>query len=382
MAIPSRSWAGAIGLAALLPAALADYQQVSDDQCDCYMTNGTNGAFFSTHKFFDFRSMSQYVNVPAVISDMNDASQAEAASDYFNSQEWTESWGIQVWNNTQNMQSGDASVFMVNSASNVYIEQNKDNNADSDTWLTLRTVRLADFQSAAEFESINQGYHFVSARMYARTVGAPGAITAMFTYRGNDNPNLLQEADLEIRTLDPPDVIQYTNQPSYNPTGDAVPASTRNATVPVGWDQWAVHRMDWSPSSTMWYVDGVNVSQIQFQTPRDPSMVIFNSWSDGAAWSGNMTEGSEAYLQIQWIELIYNSTSTDTSEDPPRSHRSGRLSSLARRDDAGSCKRVCSVDDTTKIGSPVMLQGGASGNSRLGSLGILVPILAAAVCLF
>jgi hypothetical protein len=377
MGFSPSSWAGAISLAILLPTALADYQQVIDDHCDCYLTNGTNGGYFTSHKFFDFRSMSQHVNVPSVISNANDASQAPVADDYFSSQAWNDTWGIQQWNNTQNMQSGDAAVFMVNSPSNVYIEQNSDRNANSETHLTLRTVRTADFQSAAEFESINQGYHFVSARMYARTVGAPGAITAMFTYRGSDDPNLLQEADLEIRTMDPPEVIQYTNQPSYSRTGDAVAASTRNATVPVGWDQWAIHRMDWSPTSTMWYVDGVNVSQIEFQTPRDPSIIIFNSWSDGAAWSGNMTDGAEAYLQIQWIELVYNSTQTGKSTDPA-THRKGRLSERA---DASGCKRVCSIDETKTIGTAVLLQGGA-GHVGLGGPVLWAPVLAVVMFVF
>ncbi|KAI0127802.1 concanavalin A-like lectin/glucanase domain-containing protein [Xylariales sp. AK1849] len=88
----------------------------------------------------------------------------------------------------------------------------------------------------------------------------------------------------------------------------AVSAATKNATVPVGWDDWAVHRMDWSPTSTMWYVDGQNVSQVSYQTPQDPSMIIFNSWSDGAPWNGNMSEGAQAYFQIRWIELVFNTT--------------------------------------------------------------------------
>ncbi|KAH8203024.1 hypothetical protein TruAng_002858 [Truncatella angustata] len=316
--------------------------------------------------------MADHVNVPSVsISSADAASQADTSNDYFNSKEWTDAWGIQKWNNSANLDDGDARILMVNSPANVYFDANTDINGQSGTYLTLRTARLDEFQTAAEFESTSQTYQYLSARMYARTVGPSGAITAMFTYRGSDDPNAIQESDLEIRTMDPPDVIQYTNQPSYSRTGDAVDQATRNATVPVGWDDWAVHRMDWSPEDTTWYVDGVNVSQISFQTPRDPSYLIFNSWSDGANWSGNMSVGDEAYLQIQWIELVYNSTAGEQTSDDSN----GRKRGLLKRENA--CKKVCSIDETHTLGTPVLLQGDAWG-LRSGVLSICIPLLAVA----
>lgn len=364
-------WSGGIAVLLLMQHAAADYKATNDSQCGCYLTNGSTGAYFTTHKFYDFRSMSEHINVPsASVSSPDAASQADTTNDYFNSAVWTDAWGIQQWNNSDGL--GDDGVdrtLMVNSPANIYFEQNTDTNAQSDTYLTLRTARLDDFQTAAEFESAEQTFHYVSARMYARTTGASGAVTAMFTYRGSDDPNSIQEADLEIRTVDPPDVIQYTNQPSYSPSGDAVDAATRNATVPVGWDEWAVHRMDWSTESTMWYVDGVNVSQISFQTPRDPSYIIFNSWSDGAFWSGNMSIGDEAYLQIQWIELVYNTTTgNETSDDSQAAGKRG----LFRRED--KCQVVCSVDETDTVGTPVLLADGAPA-MRCGMLGVSVPAL-------
>lgn len=362
------------------------YKMTVDSDCDCYLTNGSTGTFFKTHKFYDFRSRSDLVNVPSsYASDPDAASNADVASDYFNSDEWNDGWSIQQWNNSANLDDGDANVLMVNSPANVYFDANADPDAQSDTYLTLRTVRLEEFQTAAEFESIAQAYHYASARMYARAVGPPGAVAAMFTYRGSDDPNTIQEADLEIRTMDPPDVIQYTNQPAYNRQGDPVDRATRNATVPVGWDAWAVHRMDWSPDSTMWYVDGLNVSQIGFQTPRDPSSVIFNMWSDGAHWSGNMSVGDEAYLQIQWIELVYNATDDTEASDNSGSKRRGfgggddrdKRALLMPRDD-GQCHKVCSIDDTETLGTPVLLSG-TPALVRVGSAGYYVSILASAI---
>ncbi|KAI1335506.1 concanavalin A-like lectin/glucanase domain-containing protein [Xylariaceae sp. FL0016] len=345
-------------------------QEVSDTKCDCYLTNGSNSNYFTTHKFFDFRSLSQYAGVPPAIQDPYASSNALATSDFFTSVDWTEYWGIQKWNNTANIKSGDAPTLMVHSPNNIYIETNQDENPASETFMTLRTSRLPEYQSSSEFESVSEAYHFVSVRMFARTTGSPGAITAMFTYKDSGDPTQLahvQESDLEIRTRDPPDTIQYTNQPSYSSKGDDVPEATRNVTVPGGldWTKWAVHRMDWSPTSTTWFIDGDDVASISFQTPRDPSMIIFNAWSDGGYWAGNMSVGKEATLQIQWIEIVYNSTGTDkTTDNNKRSE--------------GSCGNVCSIDDTGTTGTPVLLQSGATTSlaylSGLGSIWIWIPL--------
>ncbi|KAI2642522.1 glycoside hydrolase family 16 protein [Xylaria nigripes] len=338
----------------------ACFEQVADNQCSCYLTNETSAHYFTTHKFFDFRSLSQYAGVPPPVNDQNDSANAPETSQYFLDPDWTTIWSIQNWNNSDSLNSGTASVFMINSLSNLYIENNTDENPSSDTFMTMRTIRFDDFQSAAEFESVSNDFHFLSVRMYARTLGAPGAVTAMFTYRDSGDPDKLktvQEADLEIRTIDPTDKVQYTNQPSYSADGDDIPAATRNATTPVqaDWTQWSVHRLDWSPKNTTWFIDGNQAASIAFQVPRDPSQVIFNAWSDGGPWSGNMSVGTEAYLQIQWIEVVYNST------EHKNSHKRDEDSiwPLSKRS-KGHCKNICSIDDSPTTGMPVLLYSGAS----------------------
>ncbi|KAI1268637.1 glycoside hydrolase family 16 protein [Xylariaceae sp. FL1019] len=359
---------------------------VTDNQCDCYFTNESSANYFTTHKFFDFRSLSEYAGVPRPITDA--CSQALATSDYFLADDWNEHWGIQQWNNSDSVDSGDAPLLNINSPNNVYIETNDDDEASSDTYLTMRTLRLTDFQSSAEFESISRTYHFLSVRMYARTIGSPGAVfetdrTAMFTYKDNGDPSQLthvQESDLEILTKDPEDSIQYTNQPSYSSKGDDVPESTRNVTTSssTNWTEWAVHRMDWDPSATTWFIDGKQVASIAFQVPRDPSQVIFNSWSDGGEWSGEMDDQTSAYLQIQWIDMVYNST--EYSGDTKRSTYFG--SSLWGKRDGKTCDKVCSIDETTTTGTPVMLTGRASrvyGDS--GAVHFWIPLLLSFVLL-
>ncbi|KAL1858141.1 hypothetical protein VTK73DRAFT_7917 [Phialemonium thermophilum] len=336
----------AVAAACLAGSALAAYPLTTDSNCHCYKTNATSSNYFAHHKFFDFRQLAAYARVPPLLQDANATANAPPPSPYFLAPEFAGSWAVQSWNNSEALRANksdplasDATVLMVNSPNNIYIERNTDPTPSSQTHLTMRTARLQDFQTAAELESVSQGYQFLSVRMYARTRGAKGAVTAMFTYRAGPNNTLalVQEADLEIRTADPPTAVQYTNQPSWNATGD-IPQATRNATLPDGrhWSDWAYYRLDWTPGSSTWYVNGKLASEITFQAPRDPAQVVFNTWSDGGSWSGNMSSNEQAYLQIQWIEMVYNST------DPFQVK-------------TGSCLNVCSIDETTRIGTPVLM---------------------------
>jgi len=342
----TRHVAFVVAAASMVAVARGAYPLTTDSNCHCYKTNATTTNYFSHHQFFDFQSLQQYANVPQPIDDFDANAQAAPASAFFSNSNFTTSWAIMNWNNTallalNDSTVNDATVKMVNTPNNLYIE--RDDQQQQATHLTLRTVRHATFQSSAEFESLSQGFQFLSVRMRARTKGAAGAVAAMFTYRPPPQPHdmaLVQEADLEIRTRDPPTYVQYTNQPAWNSTSD-IPDATRNVTLPGGrrWSDWADYRMDWTPGSSTWFVNGQLVSRITFQAPRDPSQVMFNTWSDGGSWSGPMQVGSQAYMQIRWIEMVYNNT------DP------GSVKS-------GGCKNVCSIDETTKVGTPVLMTGG------------------------
>lgn len=39
------------------------------------------------------------------------------------------------------------------------------------------------------------------------------------------------------------------------------------------------------------------------------SKVFLSMWSNGGGWSGSMAEGMGAVLQVQWIEIVYNTSS-------------------------------------------------------------------------
>jgi len=365
----ARSLALVAAAASMIATVQGAHPLTTDSNCHCYNTNATVTNYFSHHQFFDFRSLHQYAGVPDPIDSFEANAQAEPSSDFFASPDlFTNSWAIMNWNNTallglDDRTVNDAAVKMVNSPNNIYIEH--DQEQPQMTHMTLRTVRHAEFQSSAEFESVSQGYQFLSVRMHARTKGSAGAVTAMFTYRPppeSDEISLVQEADLEILTRDPASCVQYTNQPAWNETSD-IPGATRNTTLPDGrrWTDWAEYRMDWTPGSSTWFVNGQLASRITFQAPRDPARVMFNTWSDGGSWSGNMSVGGEAYMQIRWIDMVYNST------DPG----AGRQ---------GGCRNVCSIDETTKIGTPVLLTGGGCtravpGSAMLSVLSVLTVCL-------
>lgn len=195
----------------------------------------------------------------------------------------------------------------------------------------------------------------------------------------------VQEADIEILTDGPRNKIQLTNQPSESPSGDTLTKATLNATLPgeVDWTVWNEYRYDWLPGMSTWYVNGAQVGSISFQAPKDPSGIIINMWSNGGSWTGNMSVDGASYLQIQWIQLVYNTSGPVEgaakldSKEPNIAKRSSMLATsevsgqfghspeelnvhapLQSRADASgaSCFRVCSVDtNVTTVGTTVVV---------------------------
>ncbi|KAI1472737.1 glycoside hydrolase family 16 protein [Daldinia caldariorum] len=322
-------------LSFLIPEPAAAQTPASPALCQCYLINGSSPQYFANHKFFDFRDIAN-PREPAPINDRNASTNAPVTHPYFTSPNFTTTWSIQNWVDTR------GPLYNTYSKNEVYIGRNADvGNASSRTALTLRTYRHrpGNFQSSAEVQSVSPDYRFLSVRMHSRTRGAPGAVAAMFTYRGGGaGADDVQEADMEIRTSDPNNKIHYTNQPS-TARGVPRPNATREVTIPGTWTSWRTHRYDWTPGLSTWYVDGQPVASNAFQAPVDPATLLFNVWSNGGSWSGAMPPGQSAQMQIQWIELIYNNTA-----EPPRFAR---------------CAKVCSLDLGTEPGVPSLV--GSSG---------------------
>jgi hypothetical protein len=74
----------------------------------------------------------------------------------------------------------------------------------------------------------------------------------MFTCLSSDNAQDVQEADIEILTSGPRNMVQYANQPSTNAAGNDVPQATTNSANPGGvdWTEWNTYRVDWVPELT------------------------------------------------------------------------------------------------------------------------------------
>ncbi|RDW84514.1 hypothetical protein BP6252_02104 [Coleophoma cylindrospora] len=363
---------------------LANAQTDNGNECSCFRTNNTVN-YFQFHRFYDYRNVDSSMisnPVPDAVTTASGAASAGVTNNYFQSNAFTQDWSIQTWNNSGNLggQSGsDATILMVNSASNIYIEQSTDSSPDYNSFLTLRTSRQTNFQSAAEIDSTEQNFLHMSARFMARVIGSPGACAGLFTYLSPTdpkNPMTVQEADIEILTNGPRNMVQYTNQPSNAADGRVLAQASSNVTNPNGidWTQWLAYRVDWTPSMTQWYVNGENVASIGFQTPRDPAGLIINMWGDGGSWTGNMTTFDEAYLQIQYIEVVYNTSGSYGGAEAANNgiqsrDENGALGLLQKRKKhVAGCKVVCSVDDQVNVtGTPALIY------NNTGAAGIVVP---------
>lgn len=116
-------------------------------------------------------------------------------------------------------------------------------------------------------------------------------------------------------------------------------------------------------------MNGESVASIGFQTPRDPAGLFVNMWSDGGAWTGNMSVYDEAYLQIQWIEIAYNTSG------PYGGPADKRSEGLVKRKKEG-CNVVCGVDEQVNVtGTPAVLftnTGGAALGWKAKGMGRMV----------
>ncbi|KAI0169256.1 glycoside hydrolase family 16 protein [Hypoxylon sp. FL1284] len=335
--IRSRHWARAAAtVLATAASALASPIAAADgDNCHCYLTDGSAAAYFTHHQFLDFRSVAD-PRTPDPIGDRAGATNAGSAHPFFDAGDFGSTWSVQAWVSA----GADATVWNTYSKNDVYIAADPDAGGSS-TYMTLRTHRHAgsgsgDFQESAEVQTVSGSYQHVSLRMYARTRGSAGAVTAMFTYRGGATEADVQEADLEVLTTDADTLAHYTNQPSQV-SGEPRPGAAHEVTIPA-WSEWREHRLDWTPGSVTWYVDGAQVEQNSFQAPVDPATLLLNVWSDGGSWSGVMPQGQEAAMDVRWLEVLFNNT------DQPSQFE--------------HCANVCSID-----------VGGAPGEVTLVSSG-------------
>jgi hypothetical protein len=392
-------------LAALvLLSTLTTAQKDNAAECSCFVTNGTSSSYYLNHRFWDFRHVSSSLvspSTPLVLQAASDTTNADSTSAFFSQTSFANDWAAQTWDNSDTLgtDSSDASILMLNSRNNVYITPavSTGTNSKSEnytTLLTLRSARTAEFQSAGEIDSTEQNFKHLSVRYLARVSGSSGACAGLFTYRcpgvcQSTSSTIVEEADIEILTQGPDNAIQYTNQPSETPDGNAIAAATRNVTIDGSWTDWNVYRYDWTDGMSTWYVNGTQTANISVQAPKNPAQLILNMWGDGGSWTGNMSVGEEAYLQVQWIEVFFNTSGNFNSTNKSARDVSSNLvenaeEGLRLEKRGGGCKVVCGVDQnaTAVAGTPVVLSSGAGGQEIWSMAGILVASLVGVLVLY
>ncbi|RJE26483.1 hypothetical protein PHISCL_01193 [Aspergillus sclerotialis] len=339
-------FSGLLAFYASLCIANADILQENSKDCDCYVTNGSSSAYFLYRRFFDFRNIPNSNGVynlePPNVTSSQDAGGELGQKGYLNSTVFADDWELQTWGRTPRP---TTLLRMQNSKQSIYIQDNsKEDNSNATTFLTLRTYRNQQFSSTAEMLGLQRNVFHASIRIYARVHGVPGAVIGMFTYL-NDST----ESDIEILTRDQINHVRCSNQATIGPDGYTIPGASSDVTLPspVVWTNWNIYCLDWLPGLSSWYVNESLVLNKTYGVPKLPSCLDINVWSDGSDWSGNMSVGSAAYLDIQWIEMVFN-TSGPRHGYPTENNEKRNLE---RR--SGPCKRVCSVDDVERIGIPV-----------------------------
>lgn len=123
--IPPPSRIGLLPSSLLALSTLTDSTNVQIDngnECSCFKTNGSSAAYFSYHRFHDFRNInSSQTSEPDVLTDANSTTNADVSSSYFDGDAWMADWEIQSWNNSVVIGDDNATVLIINSANNIYI---------------------------------------------------------------------------------------------------------------------------------------------------------------------------------------------------------------------------------------------------------------------
>jgi hypothetical protein len=127
-------------------------------------------------------------------------------------------------------------------------------------------------------------------------------------------------------TRDPANFVHYSNQPASTGAPDwlPIPGATVNVSMPGGllWTDWHIHRLDWAPGRSVFFVDDIqrNTTTLQVPVADPPSGVYIDMWGANSTWVGSMPIGGEATFEIQWVELLFN-TSANSPVAPAKNQK-------------------------------------------------------------
>jgi beta-glucanase (GH16 family) len=152
----------------------------------------------------------------------------------------------------------------------------KDNNAVTAlTFLSSRQNVSSQQSSGMDFG--DQNILYMSLRFRARLSGAPGACAAFFAYK-NDS----QEADIELLTRDPEDIVGFNTQPTLDIHDRHIPGSHWNMSIPgnASRETWINYRMDWVADQVVWYTNGIEMANTSVNVPSAPCRLSLSLWGE------------------------------------------------------------------------------------------------------
>ncbi|THY31626.1 concanavalin A-like lectin/glucanase [Aureobasidium pullulans] len=160
---------------------------------------------------------------------------------------------------------------------------------------------------------------YASVRTVAQVSPVNGTVHGFFMYM-NDT----QETDIEIRTGDPGHV-HFTNQQTHPGNGETTYAVAAPSTMTSAFHE---YRYDWLSTGTNFYIDGVLTMTITRNNPSSPGWLMWNSWSNGYAWTYGPPL-QDNILLIRSVEAYFNRSSVDTSNCEPSAATSIRATSTS-----------------------------------------------------
>ncbi|KAL4863692.1 hypothetical protein BDV12DRAFT_177194 [Aspergillus spectabilis] len=261
-------------------------------------TPGSSQIIYNYRMFHDFRGVDAPTTEPPRINNDAESAAATVQQGYLTDALFSNDWRVQTWGSPA---SAVAPYRKQYSNGNVYIQRDA---ASGQSHLILRATRNDNFVSSGEIDTKLSNILHASINVRARVRGDAGACAGIFTYFNGEN-----ESDIEILTRDPTNIIRYTNQPGLDANGNEIPGASVAAEMLNGarWTDWHTHRLDWTPELSSWYLDGQLAHTKTYGIPRVPSTIILNMWGDGGPlWTGEMAIGAAAYLEIEYIEIYYN----------------------------------------------------------------------------
>ncbi|EMD95355.1 glycoside hydrolase family 16 protein [Bipolaris maydis ATCC 48331] len=300
----------------LLALAILNFlSKVAAEDCTVFSTNGSTAATYDFYRFYDFRNLDEsLVGNADTVPDSGDKQSITVTSNgqskIIAASPWGTGWDARYWLRPA---AREDTIDMHYTPSSVSISKNNDGPKESSTYLTLHTIRLLNgTQLASELDFIEHNVTYASIRMSARIRGAGGAIAGFFTYH-NDTA----ESDIEIPTGGTGNEIHYSNQPTADPDTE-VPIEDATFNVSMKDHRptsvWNNYRLDWIRGGSAWYVNGKQTAKTSVNVPDAESMIILNLWSNGGSFSGRMDTGNEAWFDIQWVELLFNTTATTAAK--------------------------------------------------------------------